>query len=73
MSTPSRKNPIRVRIGLGTTLRQVLRALSMSVGVNSSQLALIHQGQGFSSKDENVPLVDLGVRSNETLQLIINK
>ncbi|VDK34294.1 unnamed protein product [Taenia asiatica] len=66
-----RKNPIRVRIGLGTTLKQILQSLSSSLQVPADQLLLSYEGRLFKEKDAKKALVDLGVKSDEVLELTV--
>lgn len=66
-----RNNPIRVRIGLGTTLKQIQEALSSSLQVPANQLMLSHNGRLFAEKDADKTLVDLGVKSDEVLELMV--
>lgn len=67
------KNPIRIRIGLGTTLRQIRRALSAATQIPSDLFVLATDRQIFSNKVEDTPLVDLGVKSNDVLNMIVRE
>lgn len=66
-----RENPIRVRIGLGTTLKQILQSLSSSLQVPVDQLLLSYGGRMFVEEDTKKALVDLGVKSDEVLELTV--
>ncbi|VDM26821.1 unnamed protein product [Hydatigera taeniaeformis] len=66
-----RKNPIRVRIGLGTTLKQVIQSLSSSLQVPAEQLLLSYNDRLLTEKDAKKALIDLGIKSDEVLDLTV--
>ncbi|KAL5111791.1 hypothetical protein TcWFU_003544 [Taenia crassiceps] len=71
VKVPFKKSPIRIRIGLGTTLKQILQSLSSSLQVPVDQLLLFYKGCLFKEKDAKKALVDLGVKSDEVLELTV--